>query len=496
MFAAENEAESLPFLRRLAALINVPPDGVDPYVLVTIRADSMNALLRRWPELGLEEPRTMVLAPLSVSAYRDVILKPAAVYSQRVERLSIEPDLSEALVRDAAGADALPLLAFTLEKLFLEFGQGGELTLQRYDGMGGIGGSIDRALADAQCRAGGNGDSDSLHRLIIPGLATWDSAAGAAKRIVAKEADLIGGVRSALAPLADALVEARLLTRNRDTLEVAHEALLRRPPISGWLEVDRELLVWRDGVERARADFEAGRRGRLAGREVEVARAWLSLRDASDLPPANRGFVEDSIAEDEARRREEEKKKRDYREAFEEAAKEVAEAANKAAQSARRVTLRTIAGLVAALAFALLAGGFGFYALEQSRLAAERGQEANQRLAQFSEAESHFLAPQAEVKLKGGYPVEATLLAVAGLPDPATSEIEQNARRKAPEIAEAYEVALAQLRERIVLSGHLSAVNSVAFSLDGRRIVSASNDRTSNLGRRDRKANRRAAERP
>jgi formylglycine-generating enzyme required for sulfatase activity len=287
LFAAENEAESMRLLRLLAPLLNDPPEGVDPYVLVTIRADSMDALLQRWPSLGLDEPRTMVLAPLSPMAYRDVILKPAAVYSDRVRRLAIEPALADALVRDAAGADALPLLAFTLEKLFFEFGAGGELTLDRYNAMDGIGGSIDRALADARRRAAGGGGEDNLRHLVVPGLATWDPAAGAAKRLVAKEADLTGGDRKALAPLANALVEARLLTRNRDTLEVAHEALLRRPPISGWLEAQKDALKLRDDVLKEAGEWAAqGKDARDIVRRGERLKMALDLLAAPDFAAA------------------------------------------------------------------------------------------------------------------------------------------------------------------------------------------------------------------
>jgi hypothetical protein len=63
-----------------------------------------------------------------------------------------------------------------------------------------------------------------------------------AKRLMAKEADLTAGDRAALAPLANALVDARLLTRGRDTIEVAHESLLRGPPIAGWLDEHKDAL--------------------------------------------------------------------------------------------------------------------------------------------------------------------------------------------------------------------------------------------------------------
>ena len=277
MFAAENAFESQWFLEMLAEFLREPPPDVDPYVLITIRADSVETLLQRWPALGLEAPETQVLPPLSPTAYRDVIIKPAELYSLRLRRLAIEPELVAKLVQEASGADALPLLAFTLEKLFFEFGGDGKLTAEHYNSMGGIGGSIDRALAEAQRKAGAGGSADNLRRLIIPGLATWDPAASGAKRLVAKEAELNGGERKSLAPLANALVEARLLTRNRDTLEVAHEALLRRPPIAGWLEQQKDALKLRDDVLREAKEWESG------GNQADFVRRGARLEAALNL---------------------------------------------------------------------------------------------------------------------------------------------------------------------------------------------------------------------
>ena len=55
-------------------------------------ADSVEQLLQRWPALGLAVP------PLSPTAYRDVITKPAEVYTERVRRLVAEPALADKLV--------------------------------------------------------------------------------------------------------------------------------------------------------------------------------------------------------------------------------------------------------------------------------------------------------------------------------------------------------------------------------------------------------------
>jgi formylglycine-generating enzyme required for sulfatase activity len=286
LFAAEDGVESNRFLDMMGHLMGAPPAGLDPYVLVTIRADSVEALLQRVPALGLVTPHTIMLPPLSLAAYRDVITKPAGVYTREVARLDLEPELVEALVKGACGADALPLLAFTLQRLFLDYAPEQTLTKAHYDAMGGIEGSIDRKLGEAKAKAGTAGTDANLRRLIVPALATWD-AANAAKRLVPNEADVIAGDRAGLAPLANALVEARLLTRGGATLEVAHEALLRRHPISGWLEQQKDALKLRDDVLREAKEWaDGGRHAESLVRRGERLQAASALATSEDFKPA------------------------------------------------------------------------------------------------------------------------------------------------------------------------------------------------------------------
>src|SRR5262245_4687905 len=182
-------------------------------------------------------------------------------------------------------ADALPLLAFTMQRLFNDYSPERKLTIAQYDAIGGIGGSIDRALAEAQHKAGSAGADDKLRRLVVPGLATWDPVVGAAKRLVAQESDLIRDDPAPLSALVDTLVEARLLTRGAGTLEVAHEALLRRPKIATWIEEQKDALKLRDDVLKETKEWvEAGkhskdlvRRGERSRRSSTTARARSSL---------------------------------------------------------------------------------------------------------------------------------------------------------------------------------------------------------------------------
>lgn len=154
---------------------------------------------------------------------------------------------------------------------------------------------------------------------------------------------MCGGDRVALESLADALVEARLLSSGRGTLEVAHEALLRLPPIGDWLEDDREFLIWRDRLSRARVTFEANERGLLVGRELQIAHDWLTARaDAGDIAAPDRAFIAESIAEDDRHREEERAREHQRRKVEleaaqyrERAAQETAKIAQQMAEAAR-----------------------------------------------------------------------------------------------------------------------------------------------------------------
>ena len=73
------------------------------------------------------------------AAYNDVIEGPARRFVNAGGRLTIDPQLTQRLLADierGGGSDALPLLAFTLEQLFIEYRRAGALRLQNYKSGG------------------------------------------------------------------------------------------------------------------------------------------------------------------------------------------------------------------------------------------------------------------------------------------------------------------------------------------------------------------------
>jgi hypothetical protein len=193
--------------------------------------------------------------------------------------LAIEDGLVDALLADieAGGAkDALPLLAFTLERLYSEYHSGGSLKLAHYEALGRVKGSIEAAVERALKSA--DGDSaiplDRAARLnllrcgLIPWLAGIDPDTGAPRRRVARLSEIPAEAR----PLIQHLVEQRLLATDvtkdtgEKTIEPAHEALLRQwGVLEGWLTEDAGLLAVLEGIKRASRDWAANNQ----------ARAWL-----------------------------------------------------------------------------------------------------------------------------------------------------------------------------------------------------------------------------
>ena len=282
-----------------------------------IRSDSYDALQHAKPLEGLPQS-TMPLLPMPRAAYKDVIEGPARRFVTAGGRLAIEPQLTQRLLADidrGGGSDALPLLAFTLEQLFIEYRRAGMLRLANYEEFGGLRGAIDAAVERAFARA----DADAriprerkarealLRRGLIPWLAGIDPDTKSPRRNIARRADIPEEARA----LIDLLVEERLLStdtheakdpqtgaeRRVVTIEPAHEALLRQwGLLEGWIAEDFGLLATLEATKRAARDWDANgmAEGWLAhqGGRLAEARALDARPDlAAQLESRDRAYL-------------------------------------------------------------------------------------------------------------------------------------------------------------------------------------------------------------
>lgn len=307
LFLSESTAEA----NRLLAMVRdlVAEDTPAMLALLTIRSDAYERVQSAKELEGINQA-TLSLPPMPRGSYDVVVEGPATRLRDTPRALMIEPALTQGLLADieaGGGRDALPLLAFTLERLFLEYGGSGRLTLADYNALGRIKGSIDAAVE----RALRSADSDPavpkdqvarlklLRRSLIPWLAGIDPDTGAPRRRVARLSEIPAEAR----PLIEHLVEQRLLAIdvNRETseptIEPAHESLLRQwGVLEGWLIEDAGLLAVLEGVKRASRDWAANNRARawLAHQTDRLAAAErLSLRPdlAANLEPTDHDYI-------------------------------------------------------------------------------------------------------------------------------------------------------------------------------------------------------------
>ena len=84
------------------------------------------------------------LGPFPPERIEEVIRKPC-----NRAHVEITHELVERLKRDTPTIEALPLLAFTLEKLYRGYASDKKLELKEYVSLGGMEGSIQRASSDS-----------------------------------------------------------------------------------------------------------------------------------------------------------------------------------------------------------------------------------------------------------------------------------------------------------------------------------------------------------
>ncbi|MDX9954145.1 MAG: protein kinase [Anaerolineae bacterium] len=251
----------------IANLLNAAQsDSAEVFVVITLRADFYEHCAA-YPELReMVSQRQVYIGPMTADGLRHAIEEPA----QRAG-WTFEPGLVELLLRDVGVTDgqqpepgALPLLSHALLETW-QRRRGRTMTLGGYAEAGGVHGAIaktaeavyrqldakEQALARSiflRLTELGEGTQDTRRRVTLAEL-----------RAQHPEAELVNGV---LARLAD----ARLITTEQETAQVAHEALIREwPTLRCWLEADREGL-------------------RLHRHLTDAAQAWERLeRDPGEL---------------------------------------------------------------------------------------------------------------------------------------------------------------------------------------------------------------------
>ncbi|MEV6252584.1 TIR domain-containing protein [Nocardia sp. NPDC051911] len=260
LFRRAEPAQRAEFTELLAPAIGGPVQ-----VLATLRTEFLDQMIVD-PAMSSLSTETYPLRPLRKGGLREVIERPA-----RVAGFRIDDGLVTELLADTDSGEALPLLAFALERLADGVHRGGTLSLQRYDETGGVRGALVRQaeVALAEARAATTLTDNQIIDVMLRLVTVDERGVPTRARIPRDE------LTETDATVVDAFVTQRLLTIDEEdrriVVSAAHEAFLQHwPLLRDAIEKEGKALRARRAIEEAAADWKQDRaatrlweRGRL-----------------------------------------------------------------------------------------------------------------------------------------------------------------------------------------------------------------------------------------
>ena len=423
----------------------------------------------------------MTISAMSPAELEAAVVEPAERVGGQVER-ALVAELVSAVVDEPA---ALPSLQFALYEL-AERSPDKNLTMAAYRELGGVEGAIS-SRAELLYRSLDDAERSSVRQMFERLVVVSAEGEPTRRRVARAEVSSVLTDGSADA-IIDRWAQARLLTLDRHpqtrvpTVELAHEALLRRwPRLRRWIEEDREAIVALGHVREAAASWVE--LGRDPGALYRGARLQVALELASgrvgELPPAEQEFLDAS--RDERDREQQDETERIARQA----------------RANRRLRLQ-LAAIGVALVVALVGG---FIALDQRRDAQHERRVATARelaaeadssladdpdrgillaLAAVDETRSGdgTALPEAEAALHRAVSASRLLLSVPGVggyvdwsPDGDLFVTE------GPENSGTIDIRDAQTGTSVrTFHGHDVDMNDVAFSGDGSMLATTGDD--------------------
>ncbi len=273
-------------------------------MLMSMRTDFLGELQKDEPLYKVH--RQINVPPLREAELREVVSRPAELLSARFETAGLVDIITRRTAEDSVkDVGALPLLSYTLDDMWTQMVKRDDgvlrLPAQSFE-LGGV--LVDRA--DAFLAAHPN-SRDELRRIFTLKLATVREDGEPTRRRAARSefTDEEWRLVSELADHPNRLLVTVTPEGGETYAEVAHEAIFRRwDKLREWMAAERELLVWRSGLERDRRRWEGAPVGSkndalLMGLALVQAQRWLAAR-FEDLPRVDREFIDVSVKRERA----------------------------------------------------------------------------------------------------------------------------------------------------------------------------------------------------
>lgn len=272
----------------LAGLVRLAERAV---VVLGVRSDAF-AQLADFSALRAALERPLILAPMTDADVRAVIEEPT-----RTRGVTVEPGLTELILRDLTPGDdgpvpldALPLLSNALLVTW-GVGQGRGMSVADYQRSGGLTAAVE-SLSEGVFAELSPADQERTRSLFLRLVRLNDRGVIRQRVPIAQLADD--------RPIVDAFVSARILTASYDDVQISHDALLTQwPRLAGWISDGLDDLRVRGNLARATALWLDHEKATDALLPVDRLPAFASLTHGDTertLSPDEREFLDASRA--------------------------------------------------------------------------------------------------------------------------------------------------------------------------------------------------------
>jgi len=249
------------FVALMKAMTKVSPRWLP---IMTLRSDSL-AQFQASPRFNdMPAHQTFDLRPLVRERFADIIEEPAKRYG-----VEVEPALTEELIRQTPNSDALPLLAFALQRLWRARKNSAPLSVTDMPD-GGIASIVSTAAERALYSIGPDsaapvpGHEPPPSRVaaalscFLPRLVRINKAGQPVRRVARTSSFVTADERAVI----DDMIAWRLLTTRETEIEVTHEAIFRawKRFNNDWLPTERTNLALVEEVAYAAAEWDASGR--------------------------------------------------------------------------------------------------------------------------------------------------------------------------------------------------------------------------------------------
>lgn len=400
-----DESIRVQFVEQLLELAQEPSQKIN--IVIALRADFYSHCAQ-YPSLrNAVAAQQEYIGQMSADELRRAIEEPAKRGGWDFEAGLVDVLLQDIGVHGTSEPEpgALPLLSHALLATW-ERRRGKTFTLDGYHAIGGVRGAI-AETAESVFTDQLNGQQRDLAREVFLrltelGEGTEDTRRRAALNELVHQAAEVTQVRAVL----NTLAEARLITLNEDSAEVAHEALIREwQRLHDWLTDDRDGLRLHRHMTDSSHEWEA--RGKDAselyrGARLAQAREWADVNEGR-LNELERAFLTASIEREHLDSLEREAQ----RERELEAAQKLAQTEHRAAARLRQRAYYLAGAFVLALALAGATWIFNRQANTQEQIAFARELSASAVSNLTTDPERSLLLSleAVDISLKNNQPV-------------------------------------------------------------------------------------------